>query len=122
MRSLAYSCSDWTLVGTWKLFASPVTHTVPFKFKPTSKMHNTIAFISANSPIALVGLSPPRLLFVLPGTKSPVQIIATKADEILVVYGHGLARVCDVAGRELRRSMDFKTASSVLAEGGWKTW
>lgn len=41
---------------------------------------------------------------------------------MLIVYRQGLARVCDIASRELRRSMDRKVAETVLSEGGWQIW
>lgn len=113
---------DWELIGRWKLFASPVSHIAYIQVPTNSRLANTIAFISANSPVALVCLFTSQLLFILPGTKSPVESISTSGDEVLAVYSHGLSRVCDVHGQELRRSMDFRTASSVLAEGTWTTW
>ncbi|GAA5943940.1 hypothetical protein JCM10213_009036 [Rhodosporidiobolus nylandii] len=120
----AWSLSDWDLIGSWTLFASPVKHYAYIDPSPTpsSKLGNTVAFISANSPVALVSLFPPQLLFVLPGTKSAVELIATTQDEILVLYEQGLARSCDIASKELRRSMDRRTAERSFAEGGWTTW
>ncbi|SDA01421.1 BZ3500_MvSof-1268-A1-R1_Chr10-1g02649 [Microbotryum saponariae] len=118
----AWNLSDWDEIGRWCLFASPVTQFTFIQDPTIPQLSQTIAFVSANSPIALVSLFPPALLFVLPGTKSPVISISTLKEEILVVYAHGLARVCDVTRRELRRSMDAKTARGVLAEGKWSTW
>ncbi|GAA6003526.1 WD40 repeat domain-containing protein [Rhodotorula paludigena] len=120
----AWGLSDWDLVGRWQLFASPVKH---FAFidsaaSTTSRTSNSIIFISANSPVALVSLFPPRVVFTLPGTKSAVEVVATNKDEILVLYEQGLARTCDIASKELRRSMDRKTAEGVLDNGSWKVW
>lgn len=108
---------DWQPLALFSLFASPIAHIAPVPGGGT-----TVAFVSANSPLALVELFPPRILFVLPGTKSAVESISTAGDEMLILYRHGLARVCDVKGLELRRSMDRRTAMGVLAEGGWTTW
>lgn len=115
-------CSNWELISQWNLFASPVSHVAYLQPPGHTALNNTIAFISENSPIALVSLFPPQLHFVLPGTQSPVESISTLGDEMLIVYAHGLSRVCDMKEFELRRSMDLKTATSVLAEGGWTTW
>ncbi|GAA6030192.1 hypothetical protein JCM8097_008980 [Rhodosporidiobolus ruineniae] len=120
----AWNLSDWDLMGTWTLFASPVKS---FAFidpspTPSSKLGNSLAFISANSPVALVSLHPPDLLFVLPGTKSAVELIATTRSEIMVLYEQGLARTCDIGSRELRRSMDRRTAERALADGEWQVW
>ncbi|BGP41867.1 hypothetical protein JCM10449v2_005861 [Rhodotorula kratochvilovae] len=120
-----WNLSDWDLVGRWQLFASPVKHYVyldPSSSDSPARLRNTIAFISANSPVALVSLFPPALLFTLPGTKSAVELLATTKDEILVVYEQGLARTCDIKSCELRRSMDRKTAEGVLQDGSWTTW
>ncbi|GAA5867444.1 hypothetical protein JCM8547_007506 [Rhodosporidiobolus lusitaniae] len=145
----AWGLSDWDLLGSWTLFASPVksftylsssassTSSSPASALP-QQLSNSLAFISANSPIALVSLFPPSLLFVLPGTKSGVELIATRREgkegkeggEIMVLYEQGLARTCDVESRELRRSMSRETAGRVLQEGqgkegeggGWTVW
>lgn len=124
---LLTSCaSDWDCLGRWTLFASPVRD---FAFISTTEtlhappaLNGSIAFISANSPVAFVSLFPPRHLFTLPGTRSAVELVALSKTDILVLYKQGLARVCDIASRELRRSMDAKTTESVLAEDAWTTW
>lgn len=128
----AASNRDWDVVGQWQLFASPVRHfayldsPAPSSSSTSStaptRLKNTIAFISANSPVALVSLFPPAVLFTLPGTKSAVEVLATTKDEILVIYEQGLARTCDIKSRELRRSMDRKTAEGVLQDAAWTTW
>ncbi|GAA5922792.1 hypothetical protein JCM1841_000709 [Sporobolomyces salmonicolor] len=124
----AWSLPGWELIGQWALFASPVRHYafISSPSSPSSHLQHTLAFISANSPVALVSLSPslspPRVLFTLPGTKSAVERIATRDGEIMVIYEQGLARVCDVESRELRRSMGRATAEGVLQESGWVTW
>lgn len=112
--------SDWTLIGEWFLFASPVSHLISLPTAPKPHFSDLMIFISANSPIAFVSLSIPRLLFVLPGTNSDVEILSMSGDEILVVYSAGLARAWSLEG-ELRRSMDLKTAMGVLGEGTWTT-
>lgn len=122
VAAIADSCRDWTLLSSWSLFASPVCAIVDLPIKGTRRL---LALISSNSPIALVDLSmlPAPLLFILPGTRSPVTIMSSNLNgELLVVYESGLARVCDVAGQELRRSMDYKTAVALLAEAGWVNW
>ncbi|KAL7341421.1 hypothetical protein BJY59DRAFT_693274 [Rhodotorula toruloides] len=125
-NAAAWNLSDWDCLGRWTLFASPVTD---FAFISTSEtvhappaLNGSVAFVSANSPVAFVSLFPPRHLFTLPGTRSAVELIALSQTEILVLYEQGLARVCDIATRELRRSMDRKTTESVLAEDVWSTW
>ncbi|GAA6002852.1 hypothetical protein JCM10207_001867 [Rhodosporidiobolus poonsookiae] len=120
----AWNLNDWDPIGSWTLFASPVAYYAnldPFP-SSSSRLGNTLAFISANSPVALVSLFPPALLFVLPGTKSAVERIATTRDQIMVLYEQGLARTCDIASRELRRSMERKTAEGVLSDGSWTIW
>lgn len=115
--------SEWECIQTWKLFASPVSHLVQFKVKSSNqRMSNTIALISSNSPIAIISLFPPSLLFIIPGTNSNVRSIATNGEDLLVIYLNGLARIWDVDAGELRRSMDLKTALSVSSEKGWRTW
>lgn len=90
----------------------------------------TLIFISANSPVALVAVqlsdagNSSSIQLVLPGTRSPVESISThvEKEEVMVIYEQGLARICHLGSRELRRSMERKTAQQVLAEGGWQTW
>ncbi|GAA5825296.1 hypothetical protein JCM11251_006926 [Rhodosporidiobolus azoricus] len=120
----AWNLSDFDLLGCWTLFASSVKSFAYIDPSPTStsKLGNTIAFVSANSPVALVSLFPPELLFVLPGTKSGVELIATTKNDIMVLYEQGLARTCDIASRELRRSMDRRTAEKTLKEDDWTVW
>ncbi|ORY76900.1 hypothetical protein BCR35DRAFT_280286 [Leucosporidium creatinivorum] len=155
----AWELSDWSTVGRWNLFASPVSHLACLwdsnaepNATTTISQGYTLAFISSNSPVALISLSlpptpstsslpasprppPPHtllstLLFVLPGTASPVSSISISsppdpsAAEILVIYEQGLARACHLESRELRRSMDRRTARGVLKERekAWRTW
>ncbi|BGP33827.1 hypothetical protein JCM10296v2_005632 [Rhodotorula toruloides] len=125
-NAAAWNLSDWDCLGRWTLSASPVKD---FAFISTSEtvhappaLNGSVAFISANSPVAFVSLFPPLHLFTLPGTRSAVELIALSQTEILVLYEQGLARVCDIASRELRRSMDRRTTESVLAEDAWSTW
>jgi hypothetical protein len=138
----SFARSSWSLIGSWTLFASPVksyAYIAPSPTSASSLTSSTLAFISANSPVALISIlrpapgssSPPppaSLLFVLPGTKSSVELIATSKDEIMVLYAQGLARTCDIASRELRRSMDRRTAERALEEDGeggekrWRVW
>ena len=116
---------DWSLLGQWNVFASPVSHVAPLFSPEDESGHAIVALVSANSPVALLSLSDPvGVWFVLPGTKSPVERLAThpERDEILVLYEQGLARTCFIKGKELRRSMDYKTALRVLDEPGWRTW
>ena len=122
--------SDWSLIARYNLFASPVESILHVQIPSSTRLSNTLFLISANSPIALISLSPTsptittELLFILPGTKSPVSSISTdsKGGELLVIYENGLARVCAVDGMELRRSMRVETARKVLLESGWTTW
>lgn len=126
-RKLTDDClarSNWECLGRWTLFASPVKHVSRLESDDGSppSLQNAVAFVSANSPVAFVSLFPPQHLFTLPGTKSSVDLVATSKDEVLVLYRQGLARVCDIKSRELRRSMDRRTAESVVAGGGWHIW
>jgi len=114
--------SDREEIAGFALFASPVLSYA--KLSLPSHPH-TLLFVSCNSPIALVSLHPPQLLFTLPGSRTPVQLVATtKQGEVMVLYKQGLARVWDAETGELRRSMDRKTAENVLKEKekGWRTW
>lgn len=116
--------SNWECLGQWTLFASPVKHVSRLESDDASppSLLNAVAFVSANSPVAFVSLFPPQHLFTLPGTKSSVDLVATSREEVLVLYRQGLARVCDIKSRELRRSMDRRTAESVVADGDWHIW
>ncbi|KAM0790179.1 hypothetical protein ACM66B_005497 [Microbotryomycetes sp. NB124-2] len=123
----AWKLPDWSLVGRWAIFASPVSHIVPLKQQPLPADASTvsIAVVSANSPVALMSVSDEiRVTYVLPGTRSPVESISTNLErsEIVVLYAQGLARTCTLDGQELRRSMDHRTARTVLSESGWVTW
>ncbi|GAA5977576.1 hypothetical protein JCM10908_005026 [Rhodotorula pacifica] len=120
----AWALSDWECLARWTLFASPVKHVSHLDNDDASppSLRNAVAFVSANSPVAFVSLFPPQHLFTLPGTKSSVELVATSKDEVLVLYRQGLARTCDIKSRELRRSMDRKTAESVVAGGDWHIW
>lgn len=125
-EGLMCCCSDWSLIASWSLFASPITEILHLAIPSSPLLRNTLLLISSNSPIALITLtpSPPTLLSIFPGTRSRVESVSTdaKGGELLVIYANGLARVCVVEAQELRRSMDVITARKVLEEGGWKTW
>lgn len=115
---------DWSEIGRWNLFASPVGDLVSLCEAMGPSFRHSIAFISSDSPVAIISLCQPGSICILPGTKSSVSSIstATSGDELLIIYDAGLARVCDVSVMELRRSMDLKTAMGALNEGGWETW
>ncbi|GAA6064483.1 hypothetical protein JCM10212_000363 [Sporobolomyces blumeae] len=117
-----WNLADWDALGVFSLFASPVL-SYSYLSVPTSP--HTLLFVSCNSPIALLSLHPPSLLFTLPGTRSPVELVATTREgEIVVLYKQGLARFWDSGTGELRRSTDRKTAEGVLKEKekNWKIW
>ncbi|GAA5960639.1 hypothetical protein JCM3765_005885 [Sporobolomyces pararoseus] len=117
-----WNLSDWEEIAGFSLFASPVLAYA--KLSLPSHPHSLL-FVSSNSPIALVSLHPPELLFTLPGSRTPAQLVATtKLGEVMVLYKQGLARVWDAETGELRRSMDQKTAESVLKEKekAWRIW
>lgn len=114
--------SDWEELAVFSLFASPV---LSYAHLALPSHPHTLLFVSCNSPIALVSLHPPQLLFTLPGSKTPAQLVATtKQGEVMVLYKQGLARVWDAETGELRRSMEKKTAQGVLLEKekGWRIW
>lgn len=114
---------EWDCLARWNLFASPVRHIASLAGEDApASLRNCLVCISANSPVAIVSLAPPRHVFTLPGTVSGVDLFATSQDEVLVLYRQGLARICDIATRELRRSMDRRTAENVISEGAWKIW
>ncbi|GAA5940493.1 WD40 repeat domain-containing protein [Sporobolomyces koalae] len=109
-----WNLSDWEEIATFALFASPV---LAYAHLPLPTHPHTLLFVSCNSPIALVSLHPPELLFTIPGSTTRVQLVATtKEGEVLILYEQGLARVWDARTGELRRSMDRKTAEGVLRE------
>ena len=82
----------------------------------------TFLFIAANSPTALVSLFPPKLHYVIPGTQTSPELVATYKGEVLILYEQGLARFWHLESGELRRSTDRKTAEGVLAQDQWTVW
>jgi hypothetical protein len=116
--------SDWSEIGRWNLFASPVSDIVSLCEAMGPSFRHSIAFISSDSPVAIISLAVSGSIFVLPGTTSLVSSIstATSGDELLIIYDSGLARISDAATMELRRSMDLKTATGLINDGGWETW
>ncbi|GAA6016235.1 hypothetical protein JCM11491_003777 [Sporobolomyces phaffii] len=117
-----WDLANWEEIALFSLFASPV---LSYAHLSLPSHEHTLLFVSCNSPVALVSLHPPRLLYTLPGSKTPAKLVAsTKQGEVMVLYREGLARVWDAETGELRRSTDAITARGVLQEKakGWRIW
>lgn len=61
-------------------------------------------------------------LFMVPGSKSPLQKFCLNESDMLLVYEDGLARLWDVKTREFRRSTTTEKAEELLVQNTWLTW
>ncbi|PWN24499.1 hypothetical protein BDZ90DRAFT_263340 [Jaminaea rosea] len=110
------------LQAEWSLFTAPVLDGLCVVFGQednTLRLHGCLALASTDGTVAILALDGLKLLYLLPGRgeEAPLDWLAVRADELMLVYRDGRARVWDVATQELRRSMGLDQAEGMLSDG-----
>lgn len=108
------------LLAQWTLFASgPINLVVFGKEDNTLRLNGCIAVISQDGSLAILAIDGLKMLYLIPGRgpEAPLQMIAVRADELMLLYRDGKARVWDITTQELRRSIGVEQAQSLLDDG-----
>ncbi|EST10087.2 Quinoprotein amine dehydrogenase, beta chain-like protein [Kalmanozyma brasiliensis GHG001] len=88
----------------------------------TIRLHGCLACICADSSVTIVLLEGFRLQYTIPGRGARLTSLAVRADELLLTYDDGKARVWDLRTQELRRSIAVDQAQALVEDGkGWWT-
>lgn len=86
----------------------------------TIRLHGCVACVSADSSVTMILLETLKTQYIIPGRAARLESLATRADEILLIYDDGKARVWDLRTQELRRSIAIDQAQALLDDGkGW---
>ncbi len=88
----------------------------------TIRLHGCIACVCADSSVTIILFEGFRQLYTVPGRGARLTSLAVRADELLVTYDDGKARVWDLRSQELRRSIATDQAQALVEDGkGWWT-
>ena len=82
-----------------------------------SKLQDSLACVAADGTVALIQLDSFKLRCVIPGRNAMLNMLATRGDEILLLYADNAARVWDLRSQELRHAVDYNRAIAVLEDG-----
>ncbi len=86
----------------------------------TIRLHGCVACICADSSVTVVVLEGFRKLYTVPGRGARLTSLAVRADDLLLTYDDGKARVWDLRSQELRRSIATDQAQALVEDGkGW---
>jgi hypothetical protein len=109
-------------VAQWAVFVTPTAHIVSLLTGETSRLRGCVAAVAADGTVAILLLDGFVLLCLIPGRGVPLWRLALRADDLLLVYADGRARVWDVCSHELRRSIDADQANALLEEKSPPWW
>lgn len=88
----------------------------------TIRLHGCVACVCADSSVTVVLLEGFRQLYTVSGRGARLTSLAVRADELLLTYDDGKARVWDLRSQELRRSIATDQAQALIEDGkGWWT-
>jgi hypothetical protein len=106
------------LLNRWSAFVSPVAEMAFLQDPRISRLNARLAAVSANCTTAFLPIDDVNVsILTLVGSKTPLDHLCIKGDDILVIYRSGLARVWDAATGELRRSINRHAALDLLQDG-----
>ncbi|SPO40249.1 uncharacterized protein PSFLO_05731 [Pseudozyma flocculosa] len=111
------------LAATWTMSTAPIESLVSFGDDDnTLRLHGCLACVAADGSVSIVLLDGLRFLYTIPGREGRLRALAVRADELLLTYDDGKARVWDLRSQELRRSIGIDQAQSLLLDRkGWWT-
>ncbi|KAN0063521.1 hypothetical protein ACQY0O_003968 [Thecaphora frezii] len=111
------------LAATWSISTSPIEALIAFDDDDnTLRLHGCLACVAADSSVSVVLLDGLRFLYAIPGRDARLRSLAVRADELLLTYDDGKARVWDLRSQELRRSIAVDQAKALVLDGnGWWT-
>lgn len=113
------------LVAQWSLFTVPITSVHAFgNDDSTLRLSGCVTVVGQDGTVATVLLDGLKLLSLIPGRGAPLERIAVRADDVLLLYGDERARVWDMASQELRRSIGIDQALGLLQDeaGAWSEY
>jgi len=112
------------LQADWSLFTSPVTTVIQFGSSDNAvRLHGCLLIISSDGTMSIIGLDGFKFLSMVPGrggakgTGARLERVASRADELLLLYDDQKARLWDARSQELRRSVGLEQALNLLEDG-----
>ncbi|CAO1623791.1 unnamed protein product [Sympodiomycopsis kandeliae] len=110
------------LIAQWSLLTVPIVGAYTFgQNDNTLRLNGCAVVVGQDGTVAIVLLDGLKLLSLIPGRGIPLERIAVRADDILLLYGDERARVWDMASQGLRRSIGLDQALALLDDGSG-TW
>lgn len=108
------------LQAEWTLFSTSTQRIAVFGNEDnTLRLNGCVAISAADGSVAVIALDGLKLLYLIPGRgfEAPLDRLAVRVDEVMLMYRDGRARVWDMSSQELRRSIGHEQALSILEDG-----
>lgn len=113
-----WEASELHLLAEWSLFTTSIVRFHLFGNEDnTLRLNGCLAVVAEDSTVAIILLDGFKVLHLIPGRNVPLERLAVRADELLLLYTDERARVWDMASQELRRSIGVEQALSLLDDG-----
>lgn len=103
-----WNSRDLTLLETLPIFAQAVVQLRPFQ--------GNVLAVCEDGTLAVIDIQDLHLLYLVPGSKYPLERVVLSDDDLTLSYANGKARVWNIASKEFRRSTAFEAAEEMLAD------
>ncbi|KAG9008521.1 hypothetical protein FRB94_013134 [Tulasnella sp. JGI-2019a] len=119
------SVAVWSLQGLelrarWTLFATPLLSVIDLTGEENvGGLKDCLLCVAEHGTIAVILIDGFELLYLIPGSSSPLDRICIGGDNLLLLYSDDKGRLWDIKTQEFWRSMTRPRAEELLHEGGW---
>ncbi|KAG8895633.1 hypothetical protein FRB99_000416, partial [Tulasnella sp. 403] len=115
-----WNLSDLQLRARWTLFATPLLSVIDLTDEENvGRLKDCLLCVAQHGTIAVIVIEELQLLYLIPGSSSPLERICLGEDNLLLIYADGKARLWDIKSQEIWRSMTRDKADVLLEQGGW---
>ncbi|KAG8857990.1 hypothetical protein FRB96_005481 [Tulasnella sp. 330] len=119
------SVAVWSLKGLelrarWTLFATPLLSVIDLTGEENvGGLKDCLLCVAEHGTIAVILIDGFQLLYLIPGSSSPLERICIGGDNLLLLYSDDKGRLWDIKTQEFWRSMTKQRAEELLQQAGW---
>ncbi|KIJ54513.1 hypothetical protein M422DRAFT_220784 [Sphaerobolus stellatus SS14] len=114
-----WDISSLHLLARWTVFIEPLISVIPLEEESVGRLRGCVFCVSSDGTIAVITIDGLEFLSLIPGAAARLTRICLGADNLLLIYSDGMARLWDIKTQEFWRSMTVKAAQELLNQGGW---